>query len=103
MNNLRSNEITNATYLAQQRIDNLRTLLSNELSIYPAVSDEQIDLNGDGTIDFRRITQVTSSISYYNVRILIFPAKELNTAQAQLIATPELYQVKARVNTMIYR
>ncbi len=77
MNNLRSSEITNATFLAQQRIDNLRTLVSNELSVYPAISDEQIDLNGDGTIDFRRITQVTPAISYYSVRILVFPAKQL--------------------------
>jgi prepilin-type N-terminal cleavage/methylation domain-containing protein len=103
MNNLRSSEITNATFLAQQRIDNLRTLVSNELSVYPAISDEQIDLNGDGTVDFRRITQVTPATSYYSVRILVFPAKQLAIQQAQLIANPEQYQVKARINTMIYR
>ncbi len=103
MNNLRSSEISNATFLAQQRIDGLRTLLSNELNVHPAISDEPVDLNGDGTVEFRRITQITPYLTYYSVRVLVFPAKQQNTVQAQLIASPEQYQVKARVNTMIYR
>lgn len=103
VNNLRSNEITNATFLAQQEIDYLRTMIGSELTALPAIGDEQIDLNGDGTIDFRRITQVQYATSNYNVRVLVFPPSQLTTPQGQLVATPEQYQVKARISTTIYR
>jgi len=103
MNNLRSSEITNATFLAQQGVDYLRTMLVNELSVLPATADEQIDLNGDGTIDFRRITQVQNAGSYFNIRVLVFPPSQATTPQAQLVANPDRYQVKARINTMISR
>jgi prepilin-type N-terminal cleavage/methylation domain-containing protein len=103
LNNLRSSEISNATFLAQQEVDHVRTLLSNELTAFPAITDEQMDINGDGTVDFRRITQVTPVTSGYDVRVLVFPRKQLSVAQATLIASPTLYQVKAQVDTIITR
>ena len=103
LNNLRSGEISNAIFLAQQEVDHVRTLLSNELAAFPAITDEQIDLNGDGSVDFRRITQVTSVTSGYDIRVLVFPRKQLSVAQATLIASPTLYQVKAQIDTIITR
>jgi prepilin-type N-terminal cleavage/methylation domain-containing protein len=103
LNNLRSSEISNATFLAQQEVEHVRTLLTNELSAFPAITDQQIDVNGDGTVDFRRITQVTSVTSGYDIRVLVFPRKQLSVAQATLIASPTLYQVKAQIDTIVTR
>ncbi len=103
MNNLRSSEITNATFLAQQEVDYLRTMLGTELGVLPASADEQIDLNGDGMVDFRRITQVQNGGSYFTVRVLVFPPSELTATLAQLTANPDQHRVKARINTMISR
>jgi len=103
MNNLRSSEITNATFLAQQEVDYLRTMLGTELGVLPATADEQLDLNGDGTIDFRRITQVQNAGSYFTIRVLVFPPSELTTTLTQLTANPDQHRVKARINTMVSR
>jgi len=80
MQNLRSNEISNAIFLAQQQIDYLRTLTSDELNDFPNTTlgesnDERIDINADGTIDFRRITQVeesTSLIGSFDIMVVVF-------------------------------
>jgi prepilin-type N-terminal cleavage/methylation domain-containing protein len=108
MNNLRSSEISNATFLAQQNIDYLRSLTGPEISDFPSGArgesgDEVIDLNADGTVDFRRLTQVTSNGEIFDVRIMVFPAAEHNTPVAQLIADPEQHHVKAQINTVISR
>lgn len=112
MNNLRSSEISNATFLAQQNIDYLRSLLDGELKNFPQVSrgessDEAVDLNADGTTDFRRITQVTVQTSTsgdtFDIRVLVFPETERNTPIAQLLADPEGHRVQAQINTVISR
>jgi prepilin-type N-terminal cleavage/methylation domain-containing protein len=63
-NNRRAGEITSASFFAQQRIDYLRALTAEELNGYPSTArgesaDETIDANGDGTPEFRRLTQVS--------------------------------------------
>jgi prepilin-type N-terminal cleavage/methylation domain-containing protein len=108
MNNLRSNDLSNATFLTQQRIDYLRTLTAGELNNFPQISrgesyDEQIDLNQDGTIDCRRITQVDHPGAFYEVSVLVFPPSQLSVPRATLLASPDTYKVKAWINTLIGR
>ena len=108
MNNFRSNEISNATFLAQQNIDYLRSLTRPELGNFPQAargesSDEAIDLNADLTIDFRRLTRVTPNGEIFDIRVWVFPVTERNTDVAQLIANPERHHVQAQINTVISR
>lgn len=108
MNNLRSSEISNATFLAQQNIDYLRSLTGPEMSGFPSVArgesvDEAVDLNADGTTDFRRLTRVTPNGEIFDIRVWVFPAAERNTPVAQLLADPEGHHVQAQINTVIGR
>ncbi len=109
LQNLRSNEMSNAIFLAQQQIDYLRTLTSDELSNFPNTSlgesnDELLDINLDGTVDFRRLTQITTSTGVgFNVLILVFPSSARNVARAQLLANPDRYRVRAYIHTLITR
>lgn len=112
MQNLRSNEMSNAIFLAQQQIDYLRTLTLDELSAFPAVNigesnDEIIDINQDGTPDFRRLTVVTPSqvanTAGFNVLVMVFPIFARNVARDQLIASPDRYRVRAYIHTFISR
>ncbi|NIO48080.1 MAG: prepilin-type N-terminal cleavage/methylation domain-containing protein [Candidatus Aminicenantes bacterium] len=104
MNNARSDAMTNATFLAQQQIDFLRNLSADELhnlSLSPI--DELMDINSDGTVDFRRITQIAASGFYWDVRVLVFPAVQAQAALDNLIANPSYYQVRADIGTVISR
>jgi hypothetical protein len=65
--------------------------------------DEAIDLNADGTTDFRRLTRVTPNGDLFDIRVWVFPAAEHNTPVAQLLADPEQHHVKAQINTVISR
>ncbi len=111
MQNVRSHEISNAIFLAQQQIDFLRSLTSDELTNFPAgiagaSNDEKIDINSDGTIDFRRLTRVQPSASVmagFDVMILVFPPAYQNTVANLLIANPEKYKVRAFIHTIISR
>ncbi len=69
--------------------------------MYPV--DEQIDINNDGTIDFRRITQVKSKGFNWSVDILVFSAAQLGTNMNELIENPNLNEVKAQIGTVISR
>lgn len=104
MNNARSDAMTNATFLAQQQIDFLRNLSADELynlSLSPI--DELMDINSDGTVDFRRVTQIAASGFYWNVRVLVFPALQAQVELENLIANPSDYQVRADISTVISR
>jgi len=104
LNNSRSEKISTATFLAQQQIDSLRNLTGAELSLAAAGEiNEQIDINDDGTDDFRRITQVQASTYYWDVRVLVFSAEQIGTAQDDLIQNPSKYKVKANISTIISR
>ncbi len=107
-NNLRSSEVTNAVFLAQQQIDLLRTLTHDELAAFPNTAagqadDEVLDLNSDGTPDFRRVTTLTSEAMGFDVHILVFPSTKITTAKDELLADPEKQRVRANIHTMISR
>ena len=104
MNNTRSDAMTNATFLAQQQIDFLRNLTAEELqnlSLSPV--DELMDINNDGIVDFRRLTQLVASGFYWNVRVLVFPGLQAQVELANIIASPTEYKVRADLNTIISR
>jgi prepilin-type N-terminal cleavage/methylation domain-containing protein len=104
MNNARSDSMTNAVFLAQQQIDFLRNLSADELhnlSLTPI--DELMDINSDGTVDFRRVTQLATSGFYWNLRVLVFPGLQAGVALDNLIANPSDYQVRADISTVISR
>jgi Tfp pilus assembly protein PilV len=104
MNNARSDSMTNAVFLAQQQIDFLRNLSAAELqNLALSPIDELMDINSDGTVDFRRVTQLASSGFYWNVRVLVFPGLQAQVELDNLIASPSDYQVRSDVNTIISR
>jgi len=102
VNNTRSDAMTNATFLAQQQIEFLRNLSAAELqnlSLSPI--DELMDINSDGIVDFRRITQLAASGFYWNVRVLVFSGLQAQVEMDNLIANPSEYQIRADINTVI--
>lgn len=104
MNNTRSDSMTNATFLAQQQIEFLRNLQAEELqnlSLSPI--DELMDINSDGIVDYRRITQLVASGFYWNVRVLVFPGLQAQVELENLLANPSEYQIRADMNTIISR
>jgi prepilin-type N-terminal cleavage/methylation domain-containing protein len=109
LNNSRSERMANATFLAQQRIDFLRNMMALELNTAtlsdgtPIPLDEQLDINNDGTIDYRRITQIQSAGFYWDIRILVFTGQYSTESSAQLIADPNQYRVMADMSTVISR
>lgn len=109
LNNSRSERMANATFLAQQRIDFLRNMTPLELNTatlsdgIPIPLDEQLDVNNDGTIDYRRITQIQSAGFYWDIRILVFTGQYSTESSAQLIADPHQYRVMADMSTVISR
>jgi len=107
-NNTRAGEISHATFLAQQQLDYLRTLTAAELSTFPATArgesaDQNLDPNGDGTADFRRITQVSTGGIGYAVKILVFPATAVGKTSTDLLAAPSSYRVRAVLSSVIIR
>jgi len=99
--NSRSERMTNATFLAQQRIEFLRNISTTELSSVVSPTDEQLDLNSDGIIDFRRITVLQSTGYSWNVRILVFSGEQLSIPVASLTDDPLKYRVRADISTII--
>jgi prepilin-type N-terminal cleavage/methylation domain-containing protein len=99
--NSRSEKMTNATFLAQQRIEFLRNISTTELSSVVSPTDEQLDLNSDGIIDFRRITAIQSTGYSWSVRILVFSGEQLGEPVASLIDDPLKYRVRADISTII--
>jgi len=104
LNNSRAERMTNATFLAQEQIDMMRNLTSAELSLAAAdVIDEQIDVNNDTTIDYRRITQLQASGSFWDLRVMVFSAEQIGVDQDDLIQNPSRNRVKADMSTIISR
>ena len=105
LNNSRADRISNATYLAQQQIEYYRNLTADELNaaLSSGVNDEQIDINNDTTDDYRRITQLQASGSFWDLRVMVFSAEQIGTDQGDLIQNPSRYRVKADMSTIISR
>jgi len=104
MANSRAERIASATFLAQQQIDFHRNLTSDELNaLIGGAIDEQVDVNTDGTIDFRRITEIQSTGTSWEIRVLVFSAEQFNTDATLLTQSPREYDVKANISTLISR
>ena len=107
-NNLRADRIANATFLAQQQIDWLRGFTLDELMAYAGSSlesrDEILDLNLDGTNDFRRITEFRIAGDTFQVLIHVYSAEKLGVpSPAELLADPVVHRPKAMITTIITR
>ena len=107
-NNLKADRVANATFLAQQQIDWLRGFTADELDVYTSTSlesrDELIDLNADGTDDFRRITGISRTGDTFNVIIHVYSAENIAGLTAvDLLADEERYRARAVVSTLIGR
>ena len=104
MSNSRADRMSNATFLAQQQIDSHRNLTSDELNTLTAgTNDEQIDVNLDGSIDYRRLTTIQATGLFWEIRVLVFSSEQLNTGVNDLLGDPGHYGVKADVSTIISR
>ena len=102
--NSRADEISNATFLAQQQIDALRNLTSMELNTLTSGKvDETIDQNNDGTYDYRRITEVQFSIDRWEVKVIVFPGENLGASADILFQNPGQYHAMANISTVISR
>jgi len=105
-NNRKADQVANATYLAQQQIDQLRGLTATELSLWTgAVTDEPIDMNFDGTYDFRRVTEVAMASSVtYEVSVRVYAADKIGVPDPMtLLGDPEHHRPRASVSTLITR
>lgn len=104
MNNQRSDRMTNSTFLAQQQIDFLRNFTATDLNtLAMSPVDEQIDVNNDGNIDFRRVTRVQASGFTWEVRVQVFPVSQLGVDVDTLINYPSQHKVRADMSTVISR
>jgi prepilin-type N-terminal cleavage/methylation domain-containing protein len=104
-NNRKADQVANATFLAQQEIDWLRGLTAAELSASSGVTDELLDLNTDGTNDYRRVTRVAmaSGVSY-DIQVRVYSAEKISVADPQdLIDDPVRHRPRAFVSTIISR
>jgi prepilin-type N-terminal cleavage/methylation domain-containing protein len=106
-NNLKADRVANATFLAQQQIDWLRGFTGGELdnySIHPELRDEVIDLNGDGTDDYRRITVVSLTGGTFHVNVHVYSLeKYAGVSASDLLTYPDRYRPRAMNSTLIGR
>ena len=103
MNNWRSDKITNATFLAQQQIEYLRNFKAEELASLQSPIDEQININNDKIVDYRRITRVQTVGYSWEVRVQVFSGAYTGEDVSDLIQNPKLYKVMADISTVISR
>jgi type II secretory pathway pseudopilin PulG len=103
-NNARSDQISNAAFLAQQELDELRTLTADELTaLGGSPLDEMIDVNTDGGNDFRRITRLTPQGLNWTVDIWVFSSTQVNEDVATLVQYPKEHRVRAEISSVICR
>ena len=107
-NNLKADRVANATFLAQQQIDWLRGFTLDELTAYAGSTlesrDEIIDLNLDGTNDYRRVTDFQIAADTFQVRIYVYSAEKFDiVSPAELIADTDLHRPRALITTIITR
>lgn len=107
-NNLKADRVANATFLAQQQIDWLRGFTFDELNAYGGTTlasrDELLDLNLDGTNDYRRITDFRIAGDTFQVSLYVYSAEKFAIANpATLLADTELHRPRAMISTIIAR
>jgi len=103
--NHRSEQISTATFFAQQEMDHLRTLTATELqTLQTNYVDENLDINNDGAVDYRRITQISSpQQSLWTARVLVFPPSMIDKEANVLFANPLANRVLSDMYSVIYR
>jgi prepilin-type N-terminal cleavage/methylation domain-containing protein len=107
-NNLKADRVANATFLAQQQIDWLRGFTRDELDVYTstalAARDEFLDINLDGTNDFRRITGMNLTGDIFQVTIHVYSIEKVSgLTPAAVLADPVHYRPRALISTLIVR
>jgi prepilin-type N-terminal cleavage/methylation domain-containing protein len=107
-NNLKADRVANATFLAQQQIDWLRGFTLDELTAYAGTTiesrDEVLDLNLDGTNDYRRITDFNIDQDTFQVRISVYSAEKFGiVSPAALLAASDQRGRRALITTIITR
>lgn len=103
LNNSRADKLSSASFLAQQQIDSLRNLTWDELTALSSPMDEQLDINSDSVVDFRRITTLQNTGNIWDIRILVFQGMVSGVNAGSLIQNPVKYRVKADIWTLIGR
>lgn len=103
LTNSRADKMANSIYLAQQQIDSLRSLTAPELTAMFSPFDEQLDVNNDGSYDFRRITQLEHAGYNWNIHVLVFSSLHEGVSTGLLIADPPKYKALADFNVVISR
>lgn len=103
-NNTQADRMSSATFLARQQIEQLRLLTIDELNAQVGVPiDEQLDLNLDGVLDYRRITLLQTSGISFQAQVLIFAAEQMNESVGNLTGDPQKYRVRANITSIISR
>ena len=106
-NNLKADRVANATFLAQQQIDWLRGFTFDELNAYAlttlALRDELLDLNLDGTNDYRRITDFHIAGDTFQVLIHVYSAEKFSIDADELISDTDRHRPRALITTIITR
>jgi prepilin-type N-terminal cleavage/methylation domain-containing protein len=107
-NNLKADRVANATFLAQQQIDWLRGFTRDELDVYTSSPledrDEYLDINLDGTDDFRRITGMNLVDDIFQVTVHIYSIEKVSgLSAAAVLADPDHYRPRALISTLIVR
>jgi len=103
LNNSRADKLSSASFLAQQQIDSLRNLTWDELTALSSPMDEQLDINSDSVVDFRRITTIQNSGNIWDIRILVFQGMVSGVNAGSLVQNSVKYRVKADIWTLIGR
>lgn len=121
LNNLRAERIANASFLAQQQIDIMRNLTSDELNALTGsngidlngdgamdiLKDEPLDINNDGRFDYRRITEIQVDASgaslSFEINVLVFSAEQLDAPKEDLVLNPLKSGVRSKITTAIGR
>lgn len=103
-NNTQADRMSSATFLARQQIEQLRLLTIDELNAQVGVPiDEQLDLNLDGVLDYRRITLLQTSGISFQAQVMIFAAEQMNESVGNLTGDPQKYRVRANITSIISR
>ena len=103
VSNSNADRMSTSAFLAQQQIDSIRNLTSDELNTLTSPIDEVLDINQDGTIDFRRVTDIQFNGTVWEIRVLLFPGSQTTATVTNLLDNPRTYLLKAEMGTIVSR
>ena len=104
LKNTQASRVANAVFLARQSVENIRNLRSEAIAaMADSIIDQSLDLNNDGTTDFRRVIKVQTETQDWSIRVLVFPGSQENVEASDLYASPQQYRLIADIGTRISR